>query len=284
MPSRPLPPWLIAFTTTRGCPDFKAGAASRAQPPQCDALAPGGLAGLEGAASRSQTTGARAWLASRLEPLTLQWLALEHGAKVALIDEPAAGAGGRKAMPDAVPGDAALIRHSGQAVACTTADCLPIVVYSNDERCAALIHAGWRGLAAGVIGEALSRMARVCPCPHTHTHTHTHLAAWIGPGIGQEDYEVGGDVRDALLGAVPSATACFKPSGRPGRWLADIKGIARAQLSAHGVDAAQIEAHPASTCSDPRFHSHRRDGASSGRMATLVGIACHGPQSWPDMN
>ncbi len=177
------------------------------------------------------------------------WLHQVHGIRV-WIDDPAATQAERIA-------DACVLRESMRAAVVLTADCLPIVLASNDAHEVAAIHAGWRGLAAGVIESTLAQMQSSPACLH----------AWLGPAISQAAFEVGPEVRESMLAADPGCAECFQP-GRDDRWQADLYALARRRLAAAGIIA--ISGGERCTFNDPSLHSHRRDGASSGRMATLV--------------
>jgi YfiH family protein len=124
----------------------------------------------------------------------------------------------------------------------------------------AAAHAGWRGLAAGVIERAVAAF----------DGEPGELLAWLGPCIGPDAFEVGPEVRAAFVEADSGAEGCFKP-GEGDRCFADLRGLARRRLAAAGVDA--VTASAACTYGEPdRFFSHRRDGPC-GRMATLVWLA-----------
>jgi YfiH family protein len=105
-----------------------------------------------------------------------------------------------------------------------TADCLPVLFCSTDGRLVAAAHAGWRGLAAGVLENTVRAMA-VAP---------TSLMAWLGPAISQPNFEVGDEVREAFLAQHADATTCFEPNAR-GRWQADLYGLAQQRLANAGV-------------------------------------------------
>jgi hypothetical protein len=138
-----------------------------------------------------------------------------------------------------------------------TADCLPLLLCDRAGTRVAAVHAGWRGLAAGVIEAAVARLQVA----------HRDLLAWFGPAIGPDAFEVGEDVRAVLLAADPAAGAAFRPSPR-GRWLADLDLLARRRLEALGV--GQVWGGGYCTFKDAgRFFSYRRDGVT-GRMATLI--------------
>ncbi|MDR3316267.1 MAG: polyphenol oxidase family protein [Coriobacteriales bacterium] len=201
---------------------------------------------------------ARCELAEQLAPLALTWLALEHGAMVQNIPEETTGA--------LVAGDAALITAPGYAAALTTADCIPIILASGQpEPIAAVIHAGWRGLAAGIIEGTVERLCHAGEIPPESIH------AWIGPAIAREDYEVGDETRIALLER-PAVGERHFTQARPGHWLADLPAMAESVLAAQGISPENILRFEGSTFTERHLHSARRDGAISGRMATVVGI------------
>ena len=174
------------------------------------------------------------------------WLSQVHGCAVA--------------GPDDAPGFAADARYAdrpGVVCAVLTADCLPLLLCSDDGREVAAVHCGWRGLAAGIVGVAVGRFAAA----------PASLRAWLGPAIGPAAFEVGGEVRERFVAADAGADACFVP-GRGGRWLADLPALTRRALAAVGVQ--RIHGVDACTVSEPeRFYSYRREGVT-GRMASLV--------------
>jgi hypothetical protein len=181
------------------------------------------------------------------EPL---WLAQVHGTAVAR-------AGAAHPVPVA---DAMVATAPGAACAVLTADCLPVLFCDAAATAVAAAHAGWRGLAAGVLEATVAALRDAGAAP-------ADLMAWIGPAIGPAAYEVGADVRDAFLAADPAANAGFAPNPR-GRWQLDLALIARQRLAAAGV--TRVHGGNLCTASDPaRFFSHRRDGPC-GRQATLV--------------
>jgi polyphenol oxidase len=185
-------------------------------------------------------------------PAAPVWLEQVHGAGVLVLDEAEPPADRRA--------DAAATSRHGRVLAAQTADCLPVLFCRGDGQRIAVAHAGWRGLAAGVL-EAAFKALDVSPA---------EALAWLGPAIGAAAYEVGADVRDACLAADPGATVCFT-AGRPGRWQCDLPGLARRRLAALGLNA--VYGGQWCTHADPeRFYSHRRDGQQrpTGRMATLI--------------
>ena len=183
-------------------------------------------------------------------PSAPRWLRQVHGTVVA-----------REPGGDEPEADAAVTGVPGTVLAILTADCLPVVIAARDGSEVATAHAGWRGLAAGVLEATVAAM-RTAPA---------QLQAWLGPAAGPSAYEVGGEVHDAFVSADPGAAAAFVPS-RPGHWRVDLYALARSRLQAAGVAAGAIHGGGLCTIGDPaRFFSHRRDGRS-GRIATLAWI------------
>lgn len=184
------------------------------------------------------------------------WLRQVHGTGVAEVaDPPADGA----EEPD---GDAAVTGTPGVVLAILTADCLPVLLCDRDGTRVGAAHAGWRGLAAGVLEATVAAM-EVPP---------ESLMAWLGPAAGPERYEVGTEVRDAFLRNDVAAAAAFTAT-HPGHWHVDLYALARQRLQAAGLPAAAIHGGGLCTIGDERrFFSHRRDGRG-GRMATLAWIA-----------
>jgi polyphenol oxidase len=202
----------------------------------------------EAVAQNRRTLAAAAGLPS--EPA---WLAQIHGVEV--VDLDAVRHQGTSGLPP--PADSAFTRRVGRVCAILTADCLPILLAADSGDLVAAAHAGWRGLAGGVI-EATVRALGVEPA---------RLMAWLGPAIGPQHFEVGPEVRDALLQGDLGAQEAFVPNAR-GRFMADLAALARRRLVSLGVDRIYGGGH--CTFSDGvRYFSHRRDGIT-GRQATLI--------------
>ncbi len=155
--------------------------------------------------------------------------------------------------------DASVTSDADSVLAILTADCLPVVFAAKDGNEVGAAHAGWRGLAGGVLENTVAAM-RAAP---------QDLIAWLGPAAGPQAYEIGQEVFDAFVSRDPRAEAAFAPT-RPGHWKVDLYALARLRLVDAGIAAADIHGGGLCTIGDAkRFFSHRRDGRT-GRMATLV--------------
>ncbi|HEX6396249.1 MAG TPA: peptidoglycan editing factor PgeF [Steroidobacteraceae bacterium] len=195
----------------------------------------------------------RELLGLRNEPA---WLQQVHGTAVANADVPPADG-------PPVVADAAVATHPDSPCVIMVADCLPVLFASRDGQRVGAAHAGWRGLAAGVLENTVTALGL----------PPRELTAWLGPAILQDNFEVGADVRDAFTASEPAATDYFEPNTR-GRWQADLVGLARHRLEKLGV--SDISGGEWCTVADPRlFFSHRRDG-KGGRMAALIWKASSG--------
>lgn len=181
------------------------------------------------------------------EPL---WLSQVHGCEVAQAGN----------APRGCVADAAMARAPGQVCAVLTADCLPLLLCDRAGSSVAAVHAGWRGLAAGVVEQAVGALGA----------DPGQVLAWLGPAIGPDAFEVGTEVRDLFLAADPGAGEAFRP-GAEGRWLTDLGVLAVRRLERIGVRA--VFGGGLCTYSDPsRFFSYRRDGVT-GRMASLIWLS-----------
>ena len=163
-----------------------------------------------------------------------------------------------ESVPEA---DAQWTCERNQPLAVLTADCLPVVLADREARCVGIAHAGWRGLAAGVLESLLQAMPVGAGS----------VTAWLGPAISAAAYEVGPEVKDAFETADgDAATACFAPpGGRVAGWPISGSGAPQAHPGLRQItDAGRC------TLGEPEhFFSHRRDGAQTGRMATLVWLS-----------
>ncbi|MDO9386342.1 MAG: peptidoglycan editing factor PgeF [Thiobacillus sp.] len=175
------------------------------------------------------------------------WLRQVHSARVVEL--------GREPNPEA---DASFTRESGQVCAVLSADCLPVLLCDRAGSVVAAAHAGWRGLAVGVLEATVAAM-QVPP---------EGILAWMGAAIGPQAFEVGDEVREAFVAQHPQAAAAFASQPAPDKWLADIYQLARIRLAHAGVQAI----HGGGRCTFSEadsFFSYRRDGVT-GRMAALI--------------
>lgn len=193
----------------------------------------------------------RAWVQKQLAlPQAPCWLDQVHGNRVltATCWHPGAQADGLVSMA------------CGEVLAILVADCLPILLCHRDGSAIAALHAGWRGLAAGIIERGV--MAMGCD--------PREVMAWVGPGISQTHYRIGAEVASRLAAALPVAGQALRPSDKD-HMLADLPQMARLALEVAGV--ASISMSSCCTAQDAtRWFSYRRDGAT-GRMAALIWLA-----------
>lgn len=174
------------------------------------------------------------------------WLEQVHGVRVIKADQ----------STELEQADASFTDQSGTVCGVLTADCLPVLFCGDLGDKIAAAHAGWRGLQAGILIQTVQAMN--CQV----------LSIWLGPAIGPAHFEVGAEVRDAFCNDDARHAAAFKVSS-PGKWQADIYSLARLQLAEIGI--TEIYGGNFCTASDPqRFFSYRRDGAATGRMASLI--------------
>lgn len=178
------------------------------------------------------------------------WLEQVHGTRVVPAEEYRPGS----------LADACVARTPGLVCTVLTADCLPVLLCDDEGSTVGAVHAGWRGLSAGVIEACIAAMAL----------PPVKLMAWLGPAIGPQAYQVGEEVRAEFVAHDAAAAAAFVDQGQ-GKWLCDLYLLARQRLKAKGV--SRVAGGKDCTFSDPkRFFSYRRDGVT-GRMATCIWIA-----------
>ncbi len=179
-----------------------------------------------------------------------QWLKQVHGTRVVILGSPDFDDG----EPDA---DAVIGQRPGDTCVVRTADCLPVLLCSQDGTEVAAVHAGWRGLAAGVVDATVARMSTDA----------ANLIAWLGPAIAMPAFEVGSEVRDEFDAANFDCGKRFAANAR-GRWQADLFGLAADRLNAIGV--AGVFGERLCTFDNPeRFFSYRRDG-ETGRLLSFI--------------
>ena len=182
-------------------------------------------------------------------PAMPRWLAQVHGTSVADLDRAAEG--------DVPRADAAAVSNPGVVAAVLTADCMPLFLCDASGRRAAVVHAGWRGMSAGVIENALAALEVEA----------RDVIAWMGPAIGPEAFEVGPEVREAFVAADAASAGAFVAHGE-GKFMADLYALARRRLERAGVP--RVAGGGFCTFRDTeRFFSYRRARAS-GRMGAFI--------------
>jgi polyphenol oxidase len=234
-------------------PDWDAPARVRAaMTTRVGGVSPGPFASLDlGAATGDSAENRRRLRKALALPGEPGWLRQVHGTTVVRL--PAAAA-----APEA---DASYTTDPDTVCAVMAADCLPVLLCDDAGTVVAAAHAGWRGLAAGVL-EATVRALPAAPAS---------LRAWLGAAIGPGSFEVGAEVREAFMAVDPAAATAFRPGAAPGKHFADLYRLARQRLARAGV--TRVSGGGLDTLADPaRFFSYRRDGRC-GRMAALIWLA-----------
>jgi YfiH family protein len=190
------------------------------------------------------------------EPVLLRQV---HGARVVAVSA--------AREPEAADGAVWAEGSAAAAPAVRTADCVPVLLADAGGKAAAAVHAGWRGIAAGIVGEAVGALRRLGFHPES-------CRAAVGPAIGPCCYPVGDDVAEAVLAAVP-VDGRAEVLSRPGPGATarlHLAGAVAMQLREAGVPAEAVSVAPWCTrCRADLFHSYRRDGEGAGRMLAVVG-------------
>ena len=233
VPAWPAPPGVRALATTR------CGGVSRAPWH--------GFNLSVNAGDDPQAVAANRTLLRRELPADPLWLTQVHGARC--VDAALAAPG--------VEADACFTRQRGVVCAVLTADCLPVLLCDDQASVVAIAHAGWRGLAAGVIEATVAALGE----------PGMRLMAWLGPAIGPQAFEVGDEVREIFVDHDAQAAKAFVAAA-DGKWLCDIHQLARQRL--HAIGIRRTTGADSCTLGDAeRFFSYRRDGVT-GRMASLI--------------
>ena len=252
MPPLILPDWIGAPSNIGAFSTERAGGISLA--PYDDGRGGGGFNfGTHTADNPGNVLQNRALL-RRLLPAEPVWLRQVHGNLV--VDA-------ATVAPNTVPAaDASFTDRPGVVCAVMTADCLPVLLCDTRGAVVGAAHAGWRGLAAGVLQNTIAAMRGAGA---------GNLLAWLGPAIGPAHFEVGTDVLAAFVAQDPRCAAAFRPlTDQPGKYLADLYHLARLILADNGVGRIAGGSHCTVT-EAKRFYSFRRD-QETGRMATLIWI------------
>jgi hypothetical protein len=180
------------------------------------------------------------------------WLTQVHGTRVINADHP----------QTTIQADACIATRAGVVCAIMTADCTPVLLADSRGRVVGAAHAGWRGLASGVLETTVNAM-RDCGAEE--------ILAWLGPGIGPQAFEVGEDVLDAFAHLQADASVFRAIADRPGKFLADLPALAKRALAEVGV--TQVSGGEHCTVTDPkRFYSFRRE-RTTGRMASMIWLS-----------
>jgi YfiH family protein len=183
------------------------------------------------------------------------WLKQVHSNKVINIDQLS-----NTAQPEA---DASITTIANRVCIVMTADCLPVLICNRDGTKAAAIHAGWRGLASGILENAIKEL----------NEPVEQLLAWLGPAIGPTRFEVSEDVVTAFLEKDAKAQSAFIPKdATPGKWLGNLYLLATQRLQNLGL----LEVYGGNHCTytdEKNFYSYRRDQGVTGRMATLIWLS-----------
>lgn len=239
------PDWQVA-PVVHAAMTLRMGGVSRAP---YDSLNLGTHVGDDPASVAENRRRVREWLQLPAEPA---WLEQVHGISVACLDE--------APSTDTLRADAAVTRMPGRVCVIQVADCMPVLFAAEDGSVVGAAHAGWRGLASGVLETTVEAMGT----------DPAGLHAWLGPAISQAHFEVGDEVRAAFVEKAASAAAAFRQNER-GRWQCDLYALARQRLTALGV--RHVSGGTWCTYADEqKFFSFRRDGRC-GRMAALVWLA-----------
>ncbi len=193
------------------------------------------------------------------------WLEQIHGAGIVRAEEVLAQA---RANGTPTRADASVTDRPGMVCVVMVADCMPVLLCDEAGRAVGVAHAGWRGLAAGIVEQTAQRVAELAAVPASALH------AYLGPSIGPEAFEVGPDVRDAFMNGVggaqgdATASAFVEHPHNPGKYLADLPALARLRLQALGVTRI-VGGDLCTVTLRDRFYSYRRDRVT-GRMAALI--------------
>ncbi len=176
------------------------------------------------------------------------WLNQTHSTVVAEIGKPTS---------EVLDADGVITSASNIVCSAMTADCLPVLITNTQGSQVAAVHAGWRGLAGGIVENALEKFSN-------------DVMLWLGPAIGPQAFEVGEDVLQAFLGYDANSDKAFVATGQPGKWWADMAMLTRLRMAKLGID--QVFDSGLCTYQDSkRFYSYRRDGVT-GRQATFIWI------------
>ncbi|MEZ8040141.1 peptidoglycan editing factor PgeF [Vibrio sp. 1F263] len=194
----------------------------------------------------------RAWLKQQSKmPTVPVWLNQTHSTDVVTVLEP---------VVNVLDADGAFTTAKGVVCSAMTADCLPVILTDTKGTQVAAVHAGWRGLAGGILENAVAKFSNL--------DSENQIIAWLGPAIGKGAFEVGNDVLDAFVRFDPQAKLAFKAKSEPGKWLANMSQLATQRLMKVGVTSV-TDSNLCTYADSDAFYSYRRDGIT-GRQATFI--------------
>ncbi|MEZ8069320.1 peptidoglycan editing factor PgeF [Vibrio sp. FF145] len=194
----------------------------------------------------------RTWLKQQSNmPTAPVWLNQTHSTDVVTVLEPVA---------NVLDADGAFTTAKGVVCSAMTADCLPVILTDTKGTQVAAVHAGWRGLAGGILENAVAKFSNL--------DSENQIIAWLGPAIGKGAFEVGNDVLDAFVRFDPQAKLAFKAKSEPGKWLANMSQLATQRLMKVGVTSV-TDSNLCTYADSDAFYSYRRDGIT-GRQATFI--------------
>ncbi|OBS94596.1 multi-copper polyphenol oxidoreductase [Vibrio tasmaniensis] len=194
----------------------------------------------------------RTWLKQQSNmPTAPVWLNQTHSTDVVTVLEPVA---------NVLDADGAFTTAKGVVCSAMTADCLPVILTDTKGTQVAAVHAGWRGLAGGILENAVAKFSNL--------DSDNQIIAWLGPAIGKDAFEVGNDVLDAFVRFDPQAKLAFKAKSEPGKWLANMSQLATQRLMKVGVTSV-TDSNLCTYADSDAFYSYRRDGIT-GRQATFI--------------
>lgn len=194
----------------------------------------------------------RVWLKQQANmPASPIWLNQTHSIDVVTVLEP---------TTDIIDADGAFTTAKGVVCSAMTADCLPVILTDTNGTQVAAVHAGWRGLAGGILENAVAKFSNIDKA--------NQVIAWLGPAIGEDVFEVGNDVLDAFVRFDPQAKLAFKAKSEPGKWLANMSQLATQRLHKAGVTSV-TDSNLCTYADSDAFYSYRRDGIT-GRQATFI--------------
>ena len=194
----------------------------------------------------------RAWLTQQSKmPTAPVWLNQTHSTDVVTVSEPVA---------NVLDADGAYTTATGVVCSAMTADCLPVILSDTKGTQVAVVHAGWRGLAGGILENAVAKFSNL--------DSDNPIIAWLGPAIGKDAFEVGNDVLDAFVRFDPQAKLAFKAKYEPDKWLANMSQLATQRLMKVGVTSV-TDSNLCTYANSDTFYSYRRDGIT-GRQATFI--------------